>query len=160
MIFVIFFHDLSENDSSRRHTSVYSHKALFIKSHIFFISKLPQNGPARSAYRSVEIRTYSGSLDPSRNSGKTNTYFFNIFAFWPHQPPTYTHHNCHLISSGLFFFRLRMYFYIIFLNWFHVCLKKNPSHEASNPRGLELPRRESVIFLDVRGFWSMFIFFF
>ena len=104
----------------------------------------------------VRLR-YSGSLDPSRNSGKTNTYFFNIFAFWPHQPPTYTHHNCHLISSGLIFFRLRTYFYIIFLNWFHVCLKKNPSHEASNPRGLEWPRRESVIFLNVRGFWSMFI---
>ena len=32
-----------------------------------------------------------------------NLYFFNIFAFRPHQAPSYSHHTCHLKSFGSIF---------------------------------------------------------
>ena len=43
-----------------------------------------------------------------------NPHDFNIFAFRPHQAPTYTHHTCHLRSySSIFHFPTT--FFIIFL---------------------------------------------
>ena len=105
----------------------------FLSKFTFFSS---QSCPkmVRLARLIVRLR-YSGSLDPSRNSGKTNTYFFNIFAFWPHQPPTYTHHNCHLISSGLIFFSIT---YVLLHNIPELvsCLPE----KESKPRSLESSR--------------------
>ena len=44
-------------------------------------------------------------LDPSKKTFQTQR-FFNVFAFYTHQPRTYMHHSCHLLSRGSFPFFL------------------------------------------------------
>ena len=48
-----------------------------------------------------------GSFDPFKKSFK-NQYFFNIFAFRPHQARTYTHHTCHLMLFDVEFVQIML----------------------------------------------------
>ena len=79
-------------------------------------------------------------LDPSKKALKTNG-FFNIFAFWPHQAPTYMHHTCHLMSRGSFVLCFASFLVAFSTKKPHT--SNSQSLEASKPRSLEVPRRES-----------------
>ena len=77
---------------------------------------------------------YFGLLCPSKKTYK-NQLIFNIFAFWPHQAPTYMHHTCHLMSRGSFVLCFAP-FLIAFWTKKHLL----PIHKASKPQSLEASR--------------------
>ena len=78
----------------RKHNSEYRHKAFLIKSITFSTSKPPDSLGWKPGWRT------QGSLDPSKNTIKTNEK--STFPFFG-PAPTYTHHTCHLRSSGSIF---------------------------------------------------------